>query len=31
MMLDSMDGRLARMLNVDSNFGKELDSLADIL
>src|SRR6476469_4493311 len=31
MMLDSMDGRLARMLNVDSNLGKELDSLADIV
>jgi CDP-diacylglycerol---serine O-phosphatidyltransferase len=31
MMLDSMDGRLARMLDVDSNFGKELDSLADIV
>ena len=24
MMLDSMDGRLARMLNVDSDLGKEL-------
>jgi CDP-diacylglycerol---serine O-phosphatidyltransferase len=31
MMLDSMDGRLARMLNVDSDLGKELDSLADII
>lgn len=31
MMLDSMDGRLARMLNADSNLGKELDSLADIV
>lgn len=31
MMLDSMDGRLARMLNVDSSLGKELDSLADIV
>ncbi|MEH7124954.1 CDP-diacylglycerol--serine O-phosphatidyltransferase [Bacillus sp. JJ1532] len=31
MMLDSMDGRLARMLNVDSQLGKELDSLADIV
>jgi len=31
MMLDSMDGRLARMLKVDSNLGKELDSLADIV
>jgi CDP-diacylglycerol---serine O-phosphatidyltransferase len=31
MMLDSMDGRLARMLNVDSSLGKELDSLADVV
>ncbi|KIY21011.1 MULTISPECIES: CDP-diacylglycerol--serine O-phosphatidyltransferase [Mesobacillus] len=31
MMLDSMDGRLARMLKVDSQLGKELDSLADIV
>ncbi|QED50139.1 CDP-diacylglycerol--serine O-phosphatidyltransferase [Cytobacillus dafuensis] len=31
MMLDSMDGRLARMLNADSQLGKELDSLADIV
>ncbi|WP_246943790.1 CDP-diacylglycerol--serine O-phosphatidyltransferase [Bacillus pinisoli] len=31
MMLDSMDGRLARMLNADSTLGKELDSLADIV
>ncbi|MFP3728989.1 CDP-diacylglycerol--serine O-phosphatidyltransferase [Priestia filamentosa] len=31
MMLDSMDGRLARMLNVQSEIGKELDSLADIV
>lgn len=31
MMLDSMDGRLARMLNVDGDLGKELDSLADIV
>lgn len=31
MMLDSMDGRLARMLNAISDFGKELDSLADIV
>ncbi|MDG5786173.1 CDP-diacylglycerol--serine O-phosphatidyltransferase [Evansella sp. AB-P1] len=31
MMLDSMDGRLARLLKVDSKFGKELDSLADIV
>ncbi|GIN60994.1 CDP-diacylglycerol--serine O-phosphatidyltransferase [Robertmurraya siralis] len=31
MMLDSMDGRLARMLKADSILGKELDSLADIV
>lgn len=31
MMLDSMDGRLARMLKADSTLGKELDSLADIV
>ncbi|API92163.1 CDP-diacylglycerol--serine O-phosphatidyltransferase [Virgibacillus pantothenticus] len=31
MMLDSMDGRLARMLHVESPLGKELDSLADIV
>ncbi len=31
MMLDSMDGRLARMLKADSELGKELDSLADIV
>ncbi|NSL51452.1 CDP-diacylglycerol--serine O-phosphatidyltransferase [Calidifontibacillus erzurumensis] len=31
MMLDSMDGRLARMLKADSSLGKELDSLADIV
>lgn len=31
MMLDSMDGRLARMLNADSVLGKELDSLADVV
>jgi CDP-diacylglycerol--serine O-phosphatidyltransferase len=31
MMLDSMDGRLARMLGADSSLGKELDSLADIV
>ncbi len=30
-MLDSMDGRLARMLKADSTLGKELDSLADIV
>lgn len=31
MMLDSMDGRMARMLHVESELGKELDSLADIV
>jgi CDP-diacylglycerol---serine O-phosphatidyltransferase len=31
MMLDSMDGRLARMLKADTQLGKELDSLADIV
>jgi len=31
MMLDSMDGRIARMLKVQSEMGKELDSLADIV
>ncbi len=31
MMLDSMDGRAARMLKADSTLGKELDSLADIV
>ncbi|MBP3952719.1 CDP-diacylglycerol--serine O-phosphatidyltransferase [Bacillus suaedae] len=31
MMLDSMDGWLARKLDADSDLGKELDSLADIV
>jgi CDP-diacylglycerol--serine O-phosphatidyltransferase len=31
MMLDSMDGRIARMLRVESDLGKELDSLADVV
>lgn len=31
MMLDSMDGRVARMLKAESPLGKELDSLADIV
>jgi CDP-diacylglycerol--serine O-phosphatidyltransferase len=31
MMLDSMDGRLARIFNAETDFGKELDSLADIV
>ncbi|WP_205628977.1 CDP-alcohol phosphatidyltransferase family protein, partial [Acinetobacter baumannii] len=28
MVLDGLDGRLARMLNAQSDFGKELDSLS---
>ncbi len=31
MMLDSLDGRIARLLGVDSPLGKELDSLADVV
>ncbi|WP_280770878.1 CDP-diacylglycerol--serine O-phosphatidyltransferase [Salipaludibacillus daqingensis] len=31
MMLDSMDGWMARKLDVETAFGKELDSLADIV
>lgn len=31
MMLDSMDGRIARMLHAETALGKELDSLADIV
>lgn len=31
MVLDGMDGRLARRLNAASPFGKELDSLADLV
>jgi CDP-diacylglycerol--serine O-phosphatidyltransferase len=31
MVLDGLDGRLARMLNVQSEFGKELDSLSDVV
>ncbi len=30
-ILDMMDGRLARMLGVDSHFGAELDSLSDFV
>lgn len=30
-MLDGMDGRIARLLNAQSRFGAELDSLADAL
>lgn len=29
--LDGMDGRIARRLNVETNFGKELDSLCDLV
>ncbi|GAB7057190.1 MULTISPECIES: CDP-diacylglycerol--serine O-phosphatidyltransferase [unclassified Paenibacillus] len=31
MLLDGLDGRLARALNVQSEFGKELDSLSDVI
>ncbi|OEH86300.1 CDP-diacylglycerol--serine O-phosphatidyltransferase [Desulfuribacillus stibiiarsenatis] len=31
MLLDGLDGRMARMLNAQSEFGKELDSLSDII
>lgn len=31
MILDAMDGRVARMLKVEGDFGKELDSLADVV
>jgi CDP-diacylglycerol---serine O-phosphatidyltransferase len=31
MMFDSMDGRMARMLKVNSEMGLELDSLADVV
>jgi CDP-diacylglycerol---serine O-phosphatidyltransferase len=31
MMLDSLDGRVARMLNVQSPLGMQLDSLADVV
>ncbi|MFZ5943530.1 MAG: CDP-diacylglycerol--serine O-phosphatidyltransferase [Bacillota bacterium] len=31
MVLDGMDGRIARKLDVTSNFGKELDSLCDLV
>lgn len=30
-LLDSLDGRVARVLNVTSDFGAQLDSLADVL
>lgn len=31
MMLDALDGRVARILGVSNDFGKELDSLADVV
>ncbi|KJS86841.1 MAG: CDP-diacylglycerol--serine O-phosphatidyltransferase, partial [Peptococcaceae bacterium BICA1-8] len=31
MVLDGMDGKIARKLDVASNFGKELDSLCDLV
>ena len=31
MILDGLDGKIARKLDASSNFGKELDSLADIV
>ncbi|MFD2114991.1 CDP-diacylglycerol--serine O-phosphatidyltransferase [Paenibacillus yanchengensis] len=31
MLLDGVDGRIARALNAQSEFGKELDSLADVV
>ena len=31
MVMDGMDGRLARRFNVSSDFGKELDSLSDLV
>ena len=30
-ILDSLDGKVARKLNVSSDFGKEMDSLADLV
>lgn len=31
MVLDGLDGRMARLLNAQSDFGKELDSLSDVI
>jgi len=31
MLLDGLDGRVARMFNTQSEFGKELDSLSDVI
>src|SRR5437870_3439743 len=30
-LLDELDGRIARMTNTTSDFGRELDSLADVI
>ena len=30
-VLDSVDGKIARKLNISSDFGKEIDSLADLI
>ena len=30
-LLDAMDGRVARMMGINGDFGKELDSLADVV
>ena len=30
-VLDSIDGKVARKLNISSEFGKEIDSLADLV
>jgi CDP-diacylglycerol--serine O-phosphatidyltransferase len=31
MLMDGLDGRVARALNAQSEFGKELDSLSDVI
>jgi len=31
LLLDGLDGRIARMTNTESEFGKEMDSLADVI
>ncbi len=31
MFFDALDGRIARMTNTQSEFGRELDSLADVI
>ena len=30
-LLDTVDGKIARKLNISSEFGKEIDSLADLI